>query len=52
MQAEALITSGEIFMKVQTDVKAGGGIDIDVDADVDVDLCLFGCGKRKHGGRC
>ena len=39
-------------MKVQTDVKAGGGIDIDVDADVDVDLCLFGCGKRKHGGRC
>ena len=50
MQAEARITSGEILMKVQTNVKAGGGSLIDV--DIDVDLCLFGCGKKKHGGRC
>jgi hypothetical protein len=53
MQAEARITSGEILMKVQTDVKAGGGLlDLDVDIDIDVDLCLFGCGKKKHRGRC
>jgi hypothetical protein len=52
MQAAARITSGEILMKVQTDVKAGGGSLIDVDVDIDADLCLFGCGKKKHGGRC
>jgi hypothetical protein len=52
VQAEALITSGGILMKVQTGVKAGGGLIGDIDVDVDVDLCLFGCGKKKHGGRC
>jgi hypothetical protein len=53
MQAEARIISGEILMKVQTDVKAGGGglLDLDVDIDIDVDLCLFGCGKKRHPGR-
>ena len=40
-------------MKVQTDVKAGGGLldlDIDVDVDIDIDLFCGKCGKETSQG--
>ena len=40
-------------MKIQTDVKAGGGLlDLDVDIDLDLNVNLFSGGnKRVTGGR-
>jgi hypothetical protein len=39
-------------MKIQTDVKAGGGLlDLDLDLDIDLDINLFGCGCRKRAPR-
>jgi hypothetical protein len=39
-------------MKIQTDVKAGGGLlDLDLDLDIDLDISLFGCGGKKRGPR-
>lgn len=35
-------------MKIQTDVKAGGGLlDLNLDLDIDLDITLFGCGGQK-----
>ena len=35
-------------MKIQTDVKAGGGLlDLNLDLDIDLDITLFGCGTKK-----
>jgi hypothetical protein len=53
MQAEARITSGAILMKVQTNVKAGGGLldigDICVVVKGD-DNCHDGNGGHSGGG--
>jgi hypothetical protein len=39
-------------MKIQTDVKAGGGLlDLDLDLDIDLDITLFGCGGKKRSPR-
>ena len=35
-------------MKIQTDVKAGGGLlDLNLCLNIDLDLSLFGCGGYK-----
>jgi hypothetical protein len=42
----------ESRMKIQTDVKAGGGLlDLDLDLDIDLDITLFGCGGKKRSPR-
>jgi|SoiMethySBSTD1v2_1073268.scaffolds.fasta_scaffold4045592_1 hypothetical protein len=42
----------ENHMKIQTDVKAGGGLlDLCLDLDIDLDISLFGCGGKKRGPR-
>lgn len=43
----------ERMMKIQTDLKAGGGLlDLDVCLDIDIDVSLFGGCKKKSRKGC